>query len=483
MLRTPALMMMRMHGWLALIAMWMVGASVAAGGLQAAGPQQASAPSEAEADPSRALLDRYCVSCHNERVVSGRDAAPSPLASQLRAVGLMLDTLDPSNVGSDLETWETVVRKLRAGMMPPAGRPRPDDVMRDAFLARLETDLDAAWAARAEVPRTAILHRLNRAEYGNVIRDLLALDVDLAALLPTDDASYGFDNIADALGVSPLLLERYLTTARRVSRLAVGRSSVQPSEATYLAPLDLTQDGHVPGLPLGTRSLLDSVTADVGRLQKELGASDRRRVDEYLEAIRETERRIQKTEEYNSTQELAVPERPIGIPEDFGTHAKLMIDLQVLAYQADLTRVTTFAFGHEASYRTFPEIGVSDPHHSLSHHQNNDEKLVDLGKVNHYHVETLAYYLGKLRSSPEGDGNLLDHSLLLYGSGMSDGNLHNHSPLPIVVAGGAAGRCKGGRHVSCPAETPMSNLLLSMLDMVGVRTDRLGDSTGRLTDL
>ena len=231
------------------------------------------------------------------------------------------------------------------------------------------------------------------------------------------------------------------------------------------------------------RSLLDSVTADVGQLQKELGASDRRRVDEYLEAIRETERRIQRTEEYNSTQELAVPDRPIGIPEDFGTHAKLMIDLQVLAYQADLTRVTTFAFGHEASYRTFPEIGVSDPHHSLSHHQNNDKKLVDLGKVNHYHVETLAYYLGKLQSSPEGDGNLLDHSLLLYGSGMSDGNLHNHSPLPIVVAGGAAGRCKGGRHLACPPETPMTNLLLSMLDMVGVREDRLGDSTGRLTDL
>ena len=186
-------------------------------------------------------------------MVSGRDAAPSPLASQLRAVGLTLDTLDPSNVGSDLEAWETVVRKLRAGMMPPAGRPRPDAATRDAFLAGLEADLDAAWAARAEVPRTAIFHRLNRAEYANVIRDLLALDIDVAALLPTDDASYGFDNIADALGVSPLLLERYLTTARRVSRLAVGRSSMQPSEATYLAPLDLTQDGHVPGLPLGTR--------------------------------------------------------------------------------------------------------------------------------------------------------------------------------------------------------------------------------------
>ena len=160
-----------------------------------------------------------------------------------------------------------------------------------------------------------------------------------------------------------------------------------------------------------------------------------------------------------------------------------MIDLQVLAYQADLTRVTTFAFGHEASYRTFPAIGVNDPHHSLSHHQNNDEKLAKLAKVNRHHVETLAYYLERLQASPDGDGNLLDHSLLLYGSGLADGNLHNHSPLPTIVAGGAAGRCQGGRHLECPAETPMSNLLLSMLDMVGVPTERLGDSTGPLTGL
>ena len=231
------------------------------------------------------------------------------------------------------------------------------------------------------------------------------------------------------------------------------------------------------------RSLLDSVTEEIGRLKTVLGAHDRRRVTEYLDAIRETERRIQMTEQYNTTQELVVPDRPIGVPEDFATHAKLMIDLQVLAYQADLTRVTTFAFGHEASYRTFPAIGVNDPHHSLSHHQNNDDKLVKLAKVNNYHVQSLAYFLGELKASPDGDGSLLDHALLLYGSGLSDGNLHNHSPLPIVVAGGAAGHCTGGRHLRCPAETPMSNLLLSMLDMVGVPTDRLGDSTGPLTSL
>ena len=192
------------------------------------------------------------------------------------------------------------------------------------------------------------------------------------------------------------------------------------------------------------RSLLDSVTAEVGRLNRDLGAQDKRRVDEYLEAIRETERRIRRTEQYNRAQEFPVPDRPIGVPEDFETHAGLMIDLQVLAYQADLTRVITFAFGREASYRTFPAIGISDPHHALSHHQNDDEKLARLGKVNAHHVATFASYLGKLQATPDGDGTLLDHTLLLYGSGMSDGNLHNHSPLPIVLAGGAAGRFKGG---------------------------------------
>ena len=206
-----------------------------------------------DAAPSRELLDRYCVACHNERVVRGRGGAASPLAAQLRAVGLTLDTLDLSSVGRDAETWEKVVRKLRAGAMPPAGRPRPDTKLREGFLVRLEADLDAAWAERADLPRTAVFHRLNRAEYANAIRDLLALDVDVASLLPPDDASYGFDNIADALGVSPLLLERYLGAARRISRLAVGSAAIRPSIATYLVPTVLTQNDHLDGLPLGTR--------------------------------------------------------------------------------------------------------------------------------------------------------------------------------------------------------------------------------------
>ena len=216
-------------------------------------PAAAPGGTAAAAAPSRELLDRYCVTCHNARVVRGEGRAPSALVGQLRGLGLELDALDPTDVGAHAETWEKVVRKLRAGAMPPAGRPRPAAEMRDAFVERLEAALDAAWAARAELPRPAVYHRLNRAEYRNVIRDLLDVDVNVAELLPPDDATYGFDNIADALTVSPLLLERYLAAARRIARLAIGPAATRPTIATYLARTDLTQDHHIAGLPLGTQ--------------------------------------------------------------------------------------------------------------------------------------------------------------------------------------------------------------------------------------
>ena len=234
---------------LAVLAAAMMAPSAAA---RAQGPAPAPEGGSAGEALSRELLDRYCVTCHSSRVVRGEGPAPA-LVGQLRSLGLELDALDPSAVGEHAETWEKVVRKLRAGAMPPAGRPRPDDATRDAFVERLEAALDAAWAARAELPRTAVYHRLNRAEYRNVIRDLLDVDVDVAELLPPDDATYGFDNIADALTVSPLLLERYLSAARRIGRLAVGPAVMRPTIATYLARTDLTQDDHIAGLPLGTQ--------------------------------------------------------------------------------------------------------------------------------------------------------------------------------------------------------------------------------------
>jgi hypothetical protein len=158
----------------------------------------------------------------------------------------------------------------------------------------------------------------------------------------------------------------------------------------------------------------------------------------------------------------------------------LMFDLQVLAYQADITRVTSFLIGRETSQRTFPDIGVPDPHHSVSHHQRNPEKLVKLAKINAYHVQMFAYFLEKLRSTPDGDGSLLDHAMILYGGGISDGDLHNHNDLPLVLAGSGAGRVKGGRHLKYPKDTPMTNLLVSLVDKVGVPVEKLGDSTGRL---
>ena len=232
------------------------------------------------------------------------------------------------------------------------------------------------------------------------------------------------------------------------------------------------------------RSILDSVTEEVARLRSALGPGDRGTVAEYLDAVREVERRIQKAEERNSDLPLPVGlERPLGIPGSFSAHVELMFDLQWLAYRADITRVCTFMMGREINTRTFPEIGVTEPHHALSHHGDRAEQLEKLAKINTLQVELFASFLTKLRSTPDGDGTLLDHMMLLYGAGLSDANIHSHIDLPVLVVGGGSGRLRGGRHLVSARETPMTNLLLSMLDKVGVSPDRLGDSSGRLEPL
>jgi hypothetical protein len=231
------------------------------------------------------------------------------------------------------------------------------------------------------------------------------------------------------------------------------------------------------------RSILDAAMAQVRHLEGTLGGSDRNRVAEYLDTIREIERRIQLAEKQNANSSLAVPTSPAGIPDNHEEHSKLMFDLMALSFQADITRVSTFMMAREVSYRTFPMLGISEGFHPASHHQNDPARLENLTKINTYHVGLLAHFLEKLRATPDGDGNLLDHSLILYGSGMSNSNVHNHSPLPVVVAGGAAGKMKGGRHLKYPENTPMSNLLLSILDKAGVPQQSVGDSTGPLTEL
>jgi hypothetical protein len=231
------------------------------------------------------------------------------------------------------------------------------------------------------------------------------------------------------------------------------------------------------------RSILDAAMAQVRHLEGTLGPGDRNRVAEYLDTIREIERRIQLAEKQNANSSLAVPTSPAGIPDNHEEHSKLMFDLMALSFQADITRVSTFMMAREVSYRTFPMLGFSESFHPASHHQNDPARLENLTKINTYHVGLMAYFLDKLRSTPDGAGNLLDHSLILYGSGMSNSNVHNHAPLPVFVAGGAAGKMKGGRHLKYPENTPMSNLLLSILDKAGVPQQSVGDSTGPLTDL
>ena len=230
------------------------------------------------------------------------------------------------------------------------------------------------------------------------------------------------------------------------------------------------------------RSILDAITSDLARLQRDVGSSDRARVTQYLDAVRAIERRIQLSEQ-NDT-ELPELERPVGIPESYQEHVELMFDLMALAYQVDMTRVFTFMLGRELNGRAYPEIGIPDSHHGLSHHRYDTTKLAQLAKINTYHVSLFRHFLDELANTPDGDGSLLDHSLLMYGASLSDSNKHLHFDLPLLLVGGGAGQLKGGRHLQYPRDTPMTNLLVSQLDKAGVQLDDgLGDSTGRLVEL
>jgi hypothetical protein len=254
-------------------------------------------------------------------------------------------------------------------------------------------------------------------------------------------------------GVHPKKTEgadiRLTTTADQIAAAQLGRNTVLPSMELISSEIDLV-----------------------------LGA----RVTEYFDAVREIERRIQTAEEQNSNSTLPVPDRPIGIPARFDDHLKLLYDLQWLAYQGDLTRVFSLMYGRELNSRAYPEIGISEPHHGLSHHGDRPEQIEKFSKLNTYQVELFAYFLDKLRSTPDGDGNLLDHTILLYGGAMSNPNVHLHVNLPLVVAGGGSGRLQGGRHLAfAPSDNvPMTNLLVSLLDKAGVTVEKLGDSTGKV---
>jgi len=226
------------------------------------------------------------------------------------------------------------------------------------------------------------------------------------------------------------------------------------------------------------QSILDWVTQDMARLQKQLGPADRSRVTEYLDTVRELERRIQKAEQQTTESRLPDLERPSSVPEDWEEHVKLMFDLQVLALQADATRVITFQMAREASTRTYPQIGINEAHHPISHHGNQPEKLAKLAKINAYHVALFGYLVNKLKSTRDGDGSLLDHTVYMLGSGMGNPNVHDHTNLPLVLAGG-----KGGRHLRYANPIPLANVHLSLLEKVGVHQEKFGDSTGVIEEL
>jgi len=230
-------------------------------------------------------------------------------------------------------------------------------------------------------------------------------------------------------------------------------------------------------------SLLDFVKDDISRLGNTLGPADKSRVSQYLEAVRDVERRIQKAERDVADNPLPDLDRPVGVPASYAEHARLMFDLQVLALQGDVTRVITFQLARETSNRTYPEIGVPDAHHPLTHHGNDAAKIARMAKINAFHVGLFAEFLQKLAAAKEGNGSLLDHSLYLYGSGMGNPNVHDHGNLPVIVAGGAAGGMKGGRHIRFSKPTPLANLHLTLLDKVGVKLDRFADSSGKVDGL
>ncbi|HVY64132.1 MAG TPA: DUF1552 domain-containing protein [Gammaproteobacteria bacterium] len=232
------------------------------------------------------------------------------------------------------------------------------------------------------------------------------------------------------------------------------------------------------------RSILDAVTTQTTGLQRVLGQHDREMLDGYLEGVREIERRLQRAEsQVAANADIEIPQAPGGIPFEYTEHVRLMFDLLALAYRADITRVFTFMMAREVSNRTYTQVGVSEGHHAVSHHQNKPEKLDMLARIQAFHIGLFGEFLGKLASTRDGDGSLLDHSVLLYGSNMSNSNLHDHYPLPNIVVGGGRGRLKGGQHIMAPEHTPQTNLLVTLLDKVDVKVDTLGDSTGRITEL
>jgi Protein of unknown function (DUF1552) len=392
--------------------------------------------------------------------------------------GMNMNEWRPTKVGagfdlpSTLKPLEAFQQRLivLSGMGTPEADPRPGEGLGDhsraqaVFLTGVHPRKTEGTDIRASVSADQIIAR----ELGKQT-ELTSLELGLEAVDLVGGCEDGY-----ACAYSGALAWRSDTMP-----LPVQAQPRAVFERLFGASDSTDRDSRVSRIEM-ERSILDLVTDQLTSLQSKLGASDRTRITEYFESIRDIERRIQRAEEQSGRGGFPEIQQPGGVPDSFEEYAKLMFDLNVLAFQTDLTRVSTFLMGREKSGRTYAEIGVPDPHHPISHHQNRPEMLEREAKINAFHMRLFAHFLLKLDSTPDGDGTLLDHSLIVHGAGMSNSDIHLHHDLPMLLAGGGAGQVKGGRHVKLSEDTPLANLWLTLIDKMGLPVEKFGDSKGRI---
>jgi hypothetical protein len=394
--------------------------------------------------------------------------------------GIMMDKWTPATEGADFELTPVLqpLAQFRDRMLVLSGLDQQQSAARENEVAGDHPRACTAWLTGAHAKMTAgadlragiSVDQIAAKEFSKYTQ-LASLEVGLesAEVLGACESAYScayYNTISWRDETTPLPMEN---RPRAIfERLFGDAGSTNPETRAAMR-----QD---------ERSILDAVTEDVKRLRGKLGGPDRGKIDQYLEAVRDVERRMQLAEaQKQADHNLPRLGGPTGVPQVFSEYYKLMTDLMVLAWQTDMTRVCTFQIGHEMSGRAYPEIGFGDAHHSVTHHQGDPEKIAKTIQINIFHTKMLAYYLDKLRATPDGDGSLLDHAMLLYGGALSDGNLHLYTNLPLLLVAGGVGGIKGGRHIRYPNRTPMGNLLLTMLDKANVpHVEKLGDSTGRL---
>lgn len=382
----------------------------------------------------------------------------------------------PTTEGTDFEFGRTMkpLEMFRGQLLIPSGLDSQQAAGLDGEVGgdhpractAFMTGTHAKMTSGADIRAGVSADQLAAREFGKYTQ-LASLEVGLesAEIVGACESAYGcayYDTISWANETTPLPMEN---RPRALFERLFGDGGTDPKARLAIQSED--------------RSILDAVNADIKRLRGKVGGADRAKVDQYLDAIRDVERRMQLAEKQD-IQALPIG-TPVGAPEVFSDYFKLMADLMVLAWQTDMTRVITFQMGHEMSGRAYPELGFGDAHHPCTHHQGDREKQEKTTQINTLHVKMLAYYLGKLNDTPDGDGSLLDHSMILYGAGLSDANLHLYTDLSLVLAAGRKTGIRGGMHVRYPKRTPMTNLLLTMLDKANVpHVEKLGDSTGRL---